>query len=1097
MSFWTLFLINTLAWSAIFCNQVFELTKPTPGSAEVSSGSLNVSPIPNADPMALPFNDRVVPNTLIRLPSGQELIGYHSRGTQGLKIFSKEMQLVASKDTVLTDPDELNGMLYSPLHQKIWSSSLLTGYQSSNVQVNSASPTSIALTDWVLKGFQSEITSDSHILKVVATFLNADHSYLYVAQQHIIEGLDGDGMPFQNIEIRFYKCHPTDNVCVHKPLPAEFDKSVLPSDASKGGFLGTQYCLLMSYNQFNQQLLLFDSVTGQWMARIVHDGGRPDDFISDPQDATHTYLATNRAPGNQDNSPVVRRVHDVNLMNTFTKIDWFTTDALIENYPSLSFDKDFAMLHGQYLLDLRLFRIIAHTTFWSAADSTFDGVRLFLTLILKSNFTVINTNYELGTVNTFAPYSLSQPIYATDGVYFGTLLHITAENTFRFQTYNLKYPVCGPTDKGYLLSNPTGLEKDKVADIQTSCFDSRCSGTDCKMGLKQLNNLTSTILSACVAFEFDLFVRIEPKQLAFSLFDPLKNKEVSIASSSVSITWTETNLCFDFSKLASFFNESEIFDAQVKITALSSDPFPIRSVNLNRRFESFPITLQLRYRDPSTIDLPAIVPDQLLKERVASITETTTTVSNVAQAVLLGSTVALMSTNPAAAFVISQVISTFTLLSLLNGPMLRLPDAVFTSLMNVKLIDLGLQNGFDDYAEDPEETPISETTDRLDVRVSIIKNAGEDLVFLSIILGLTCFLTVVSTIFLRVVKTPPTSWARKTAEFVRKNYGFSYFSAEIDSSAMELLTFVWANLFYTSTSSGAAGWAVVLACIVLAIYMAFACCYWKIAQGVSRQLKTLDTVSEGNLLEKVTVQPQALENFRFLWEGHQISVSWVAVHSPLIGLARAVLSTAAVLAFARLGIAQLVVFGVIEVAYIAVMLKWRWKEDSKEHWFEVLMEFWNLSYLMAKFFTWAEMTDDYRQVTMGTILSWIILSKLLVAALYCVIVLVTQIVKMILRSRKRTSQAAQNLASNSEERTKQETCQLPLPREAESKPAPRKPSMEYQKVVLDIDKKQPLVFETDVVNATTKPRVNTAPNKPNHPPRLQRVVPVVKRVVMQ
>lgn len=111
-----------------------------------------------------------------------------------------------------------------------------------------------------------------------------------------------------------------------------------------------------------------------------------------------------------------------------------------------------------------------------------------------------------------------------------------------------------------------------------------------------------------------------------------------------------------------------------------------------------------------------------------------------------------MAANPATAFVISQVISTFTLLSLLNGPRMVLPDAVFTSLMSVKLIDLGLQDRFDEYAEDPQEVPISDTTDRLDVRVSIIKNAGEDLVFLAILLGINLIFTSASKLFLHLSK---------------------------------------------------------------------------------------------------------------------------------------------------------------------------------------------------------------------------------------------------------------------------------------------------------------------------------------------------------
>ena len=387
------------------------------------------------------------------------------------------------------------------------------------------------------------------------------------------------------------------------------------------------------------------------------------------------------------------------------------------------------------------------------------------------------------------------------------------------------------------------------------------------------------------------------------------------------------------------------------------------------------------------------------------LTEAADTASNVAQAVLLGSTIALMSSNPAAAFVISQVISTFTLLSLLNGPRMVLPDAVFTSLMSVKLIDLGLQDGFDEYAEDPQEVPISDTTDRLDVRVSIIKNAGEDLVFLIILLGINLVFTASSKLFLHLSKQPEGSWSRKVANFVGKSYGVPYFAAEVDSSAMELLTFVWANLFYASTGSGAAKLSVALSTGLLALYLGLAWLDWKVARGLAPQLKDVNNSQEGSLLEKASIQPSWLGSLAFLWEGHSSTVSHIALYSPLIGLCRAVLSTGAVLGLARAGVSQLIVFGVIELGYIFVMLKWRWKDSTLDHWFFVIMEAWDMCYLVAKLVSWANMSDEYRQVTMGTILSWIILSKLIFAACYCVLTLMREIffaIKNLIARRKRT-----------------------------------------------------------------------------------------------
>ena len=67
------------------------------------------------------------------------------------------------------------------------------------------------------------------------------------------------------------------------------------------------------------------------------------------------------------------------------------------------------------------------------------------------------------------------------------------------------------------------------------------------------------------------------------------------------------------------------------------------------------------------------------------------------------------------------------------------------------------------------------------------------------------------------------------------------------------------------------------------------------------------------------------------------------------------------------------------------------------------MELWNLGYLVAKLVSWANMSDEYRQVTVGTILAWIILSKLVAAVLYVIFTLLKLIFETIKRMRNKSA----------------------------------------------------------------------------------------------
>ena len=426
--------------------------------------------------------------------------------------------------------------------------------------------------------------------------------------------------------------------------------------------------------------------------------------------------------------------------------------------------------------------------------------------------------------------------------------------------------------------------------------------------------------------------------------------------------------------------------------------------------------------------------------------------SQAAGAVALVGSLALMTTNPGAAFVVSSVISTFTLLSLLNGPKLILLDATFQSLMSVKLIDLKLQRSFDETVETQEAadpSQISETAASVGVGVSIFLNYGEDLVWLGCVLSIGLLLLVLHVIVRRlsVTKIQQTSQLESTnlphsqdpelarsqgqdsdgipknedstdhSEFAENStgkggillrvtgylvstFGPVCFFAETEASAVELFTYVCAQLMFVPSAVTVHRVGVVLAVAVLLYYAVFAFLLSRLGLAVRRRLTEAqvaagygpdeeppepDTDDQSQthrlLSEQISLETVPLPLLHFVYEAHKADPSTVAVWSPLIGLSRSFVSAAVVLGLARSGVSQVVVLLVVQSVYVCGVVRWRVKSDAVDHWMDVLMETWSLGYIVGRLASWRETGEEERQ-QMGGVLAWVVMAKVYAAVGY-------------------------------------------------------------------------------------------------------------------
>ena len=576
---------------SIFCTQVFELktTQPPPS---VSTSALQMPQIASIDPMVLQTQPvKLMGSSMISLPNNIDLFGYAGYGQQSLKIFNSDMQLVAVKDTDVPITAQLVGMVYSSLHQKIWIGARGDGGpKSTTVQYmpGSTDPTSsIALSSWKSISL-TLVWPDARPEVLIGFSLHLNTNYLYTYQQP--EEIPATAQTeFQTSGFCRHDITLETKTYISYGAPITVLDQGVPE--CKLRFFSDTHAVMLQTIFASGTLLFYDVSTATPLKpATIHEGfGTIQDIVVESLDSSHTYMIATKAIYVED--PVQKTLVDLNCQKFLTDPNPDIQSAASLNHPIIQFGNDPGLLHGQNLLDFRLFGLLGVTTGYSSDQSVFDGTKLYLTLISKATFTVIPADYVLGEPLTFSAFSLLGGAYTNQSISFGGLLH--KDGVLQFQAYQLSFASCEPIDSSLIKLTEVNLQKDYLADVKTNCLDTRCSSGNCSLSLKTIGELSRENMVGCVTFEFDLFVRNEPKEFSFSLYDLLKKETVPINSNLISVVWSSTSVCFNATKALEFFEELDVYEGNFLVNP--KDIFPVRSSNLQRRFELFPITLKVTY----------------------------------------------------------------------------------------------------------------------------------------------------------------------------------------------------------------------------------------------------------------------------------------------------------------------------------------------------------------------------------------------------------------------------------------------------------------------------------------------------------------------
>ena len=190
-------------------------------------------------------------------------------------------------------------------------------------------------------------------------------------------------------------------------------------------------------------------------------------------------------------------------------------------------------------------------------------------------------------------------------------------------------------------------------------------------------------------------------QFSYVLVDKLDNSRHPLSLSDIRVALNLSQLSVEFSK------EQAIAEAD-----LSVEPLPAGTICSERVycFEDYPLVAE-RVRPRSSA------------QKFAS--GVTTGVSSVSSA----SMIALMSSNPPVALILSRFAADLFLLSLLNSPSLVYPNYILDQAKNFRLIPFDIRNPFQTLA-DQDDCEVFELWQNRDLDCSIFANYGQDLLIL-------------------------------------------------------------------------------------------------------------------------------------------------------------------------------------------------------------------------------------------------------------------------------------------------------------------------------------------------------------------------------
>jgi hypothetical protein len=326
----------------------------------------------------------------------------------------------------------------------------------------------------------------------------------------------------------------------------------------------------------------------------------------------------------------------------------------------------------------------------------------------------LETIGQYPVVPQISPGTFRGAEFDTDRVHFG-FVEPSIATVKTFHSYYLTFDACKTTNQGLVKETADLLTRDIFPNLVSSCFDQTCTGDNCEL---KLVSVSSSGDQAVATFSENLASRLIGA-VRISLLDNTTNpaREIQVSDSGYTLTINGPTLTIDL-KLP---NRPPVWTLQL----VSDKPrrYPIKASDYKRSYHTQKLL----------ISYPI--------DNSKGLSDTSNALGQISAILTITSSLVLISTNPSLAFFFNKVLSSFTYLSMLNGPFLILPSMILSNLLQASVVTGSVQLWINDQIG-TEDCPLPVPIMSSGVNCNYLLNSGSDTVTLCIVFFVTLLVSI-------------------------------------------------------------------------------------------------------------------------------------------------------------------------------------------------------------------------------------------------------------------------------------------------------------------------------------------------------------------
>jgi hypothetical protein len=434
---------------------------------------------------------------------------------------------------------------------------------------------------------------------------------------------------------------------------------------------------------------------------------------------------------------------------------------------------------------------------------------------------------------------------------------------------------------------------------------------------------------------------------------------------------------------------------------------PIRNSIFQKVYTKYPLTIP--FPPPSSGPLPAV------SSVLGSVGPTLSTISSMA----------LLATHqPGMAFAFMRLQAAFSYLPFLSGHYLIYPGMVLKMLVNSPSWTDRIQDMVDDWTGEPICSGTPDPYVQNEASCSYLKNRGGDTLLLGVMAIVTCLVTILHVMYFksRLDKHYP-DWRGKipvgahtpapeggkimalvdaAMKFAGETYGLTYTLASLDATCLEWMCMVWLHVFYGGINPTGQTIGFIVSIVLIIGYLILGWFYFKLSLRAGRLAKSSEDTPEDieedekrrtssrpsrrvALTSRITLQSTPWRHILYTLDPLLFTRAHTSIQYPVISILRSIILPLMIAVLSPFPTTQLLSVLAIDVLYLGYALAYRGKVDRLEYTLDLSTLVVCIVYTFLKTLTMVDITENSRQNRLGLAAGIVLLIYYLLAILIVVV----------------------------------------------------------------------------------------------------------------